>query len=99
SWVGEEAGQQIRAVLDALEPVAHDGGELVHAGDGEVAEAAFDVGPDSFGGGGGVGGVLDDGQPGPAGGQLTHRGADMGVEVVPDHHDRGFEVLVGGVEQ
>ena len=26
-----------------FEPVAHDGGELVNAGDGEVAQAAFDV--------------------------------------------------------
>ncbi|WP_330186270.1 hypothetical protein KZZ52_01825 [Dactylosporangium sp. AC04546] len=41
--VGEEAGQEVGAVLDALEPVAHDGGEVVHAGHGEVAQAAFDV--------------------------------------------------------
>ena len=41
--VGEEAGQQVGAVLDAFEPVAYDGGKVVHAGDGEVAQAAFDV--------------------------------------------------------
>src|SRR5690606_30602652 len=48
--LGEEAGQQVGSVLDAFEPVAHDRGELVDAGGGEVAQAAFDVGPHPFGG-------------------------------------------------
>src|SRR5438874_7135259 len=73
----------------------------VDVGDGEVAQAAFDVRPDAFGGVevGGVGGQLDEVQPVPAGDQVAHRGADVRVQVVPDQHDGGLEVLVGGVEQ
>jgi hypothetical protein len=33
----------VRAVLDALEPVAYHGSELVHAGHGEIVQAPFDV--------------------------------------------------------
>jgi hypothetical protein len=47
---GEEAGQEVGAVLDAFESVADDGSEVVNAVDGEVAEAAFDVGPHGLGG-------------------------------------------------
>ena len=48
--MGEEAGQEFGSVLDAFESVADDRGEVVGVGDGEVAQAAFDVGPDAFGG-------------------------------------------------
>ena len=47
--LGEEAVEEVGSVLDAFEPVADDGGEVINAGDGEVAQAAFDVGPDAFG--------------------------------------------------
>lgn len=60
--MAEEAGQEVGAVLDAFEPVAGDGSEVVNAVDGEVAEATFDVGPHSLGGVevGAVGGQLHD---------------------------------------
>jgi hypothetical protein len=48
--VSPDVGQEVGSVLDALEPVAHDRGEVVDVGDGEVAQAAFDMRPDAFGG-------------------------------------------------
>ncbi|MDG6110192.1 hypothetical protein [Dactylosporangium aurantiacum] len=41
--MGEEAVDEIRSVLDALEPVLDDRLELPDAADGEVADAAFQV--------------------------------------------------------
>lgn len=42
-WGEGDAGQEFGSVLDAFESVAHDVGQVVHVGDGEVAQAAFDV--------------------------------------------------------
>lgn len=47
--LGEEAGQEVGAVLDALESVVDDGGEVLDAGDNEVAQVALDVGPHGVG--------------------------------------------------
>ncbi|GIF45020.1 hypothetical protein Axi01nite_93310 [Actinoplanes xinjiangensis] len=38
-------------------------------------------------------------QPVSGGDHLAHGGADVGVEVVPNEHDRSAQLLVGGVEQ
>src|SRR5215468_3525173 len=43
--LGEEALDEGGPVLDALEPVLDDRGELAHVPDGEVAQAVFRVGP------------------------------------------------------
>ena len=42
---------------------------------------------------------LADGQPVPGPGQLGHGGADVGIEIVPDDHDRAGELLMGGIQQ
>jgi len=39
--LGEESADEGGPVLDALEPVPDDGGELVNVGGGEVAQAVF----------------------------------------------------------
>lgn len=59
--MGQEAVEQVGAVLDALESVADDRQEVVDAADGEVADAAFEVGSHLLGGVevGGVGGQAD----------------------------------------
>ena len=41
----------------------------------------------------------EDRQPGPGGDQLAHRAADVGVQVVPHHHERAAELLVRGVQE
>ena len=46
-----------------------------------------------------VGRELEDGQPVPGRDQLGHRGADVGIQVVPDDHERAAELLVRGVQQ
>jgi hypothetical protein len=48
--VDEETVEEVGPVLDALESAADDRGEVVNAGDGEVAQAVFDVGPHALGG-------------------------------------------------
>jgi len=40
---GEEAVEQLGSVLEALEPVGHDGVQVVETVDGELADAAFEV--------------------------------------------------------
>jgi hypothetical protein len=47
--LSEESVDEGGPVLDALEPVPDDGGELVDIADGEVAEAVLDVRPDALG--------------------------------------------------
>ena len=42
---------------------------------------------------------LADGQSVPGHDQLGHRGADVGLEVVPDDHERAGELLVRGVQE
>ncbi|MFI6820112.1 hypothetical protein ACIBJE_04065 [Micromonospora sp. NPDC050187] len=41
--MGQRAVEEVGAALDAFEPIADDGEEVVDAGDGEVADAAFEV--------------------------------------------------------
>ena len=100
--LGEEPVDERGPVLDALEPVPGDGGELVDAAGGEVAQAVLHVRPDPFGGVeiGGVGGQPDHGQPVAVRlGERVHHGADVGVQVVPDQDDRGMQLLVRGGDQ
>ena len=40
---GEEAVEQLGSLLEALEPVGHDGVQNLETVDGEVADAAFGV--------------------------------------------------------
>ena len=42
---------------------------------------------------------LADRQPWPDGDQFGHSAADVGIQVVPDHHQRPAELLVRGVQQ
>jgi hypothetical protein len=89
--LGEEPVDELGPVLDALEPVLDDGGELVHVAGGEVAQAILHVRPDTLGRVelGGVGRQPDLGQPaGVTADEHAHRGADVGVEVIPDQDDR-----------
>lgn len=68
----------------------NDGLELVDAVHGEVADAAFQVGPDRFDGVevGGVGGQADDVQPVPGVDHLAYGGADVGVQIIPNDNDQ-----------
>ena len=103
SGLGEESVDQRGPVLDALKPVLHDGGQLVRgAAAAEVAEAVFHVRPGTLGRVevGGVGGQLDDCQPvGVRAGEGAHHGAEVGVQIVPDEDDRGFQLMVRGGDQ
>src|SRR3712207_9542034 len=47
----------------------------------------------------GVGRQPEHRQPRPGRDQLGHRGAGVGVELVPDQHDRPAEPLVGGIQE
>lgn len=100
--LAEEAGDQVGPVLDAFEQGLDRGGELVDGDPDVVAQVAFDVGPHAFDGVevGGVGGQGDHGQPvGVAGEEPAHRGAAVGVEVVPTQDDRSTGLVVRGDEQ
>jgi hypothetical protein len=69
---------------------------------GEVAQAVLHVHPDALGGVEvrGVGGQLDDGQPVTVRlGEPAHRGADVGIQIVPDQDDRGMQLVVRGGDQ
>ena len=48
--VGEEGVGEFGSVLEAFEPVLDDRGQVIDALDSEVAEAAFEVRLDMFGG-------------------------------------------------
>ena len=48
--LGDEGVEQRGLVLKALEPAAHDGGELIDTARGEVADAALEVRPQALGG-------------------------------------------------
>jgi hypothetical protein len=50
SGLGQESLHESGPVLDALEPVLDDRGELVHVAGGEIAQAVFHVRPDALGG-------------------------------------------------
>jgi hypothetical protein len=102
SGLGEEPADEGGPVLDALEPALDDRGELVHVADSEVAQAVLHVRPGALGGVelGGVGGQPDLGQPvRVSADEPPHRGADVGVQVVPDQDDRGVQLLVRGGDQ
>lgn len=73
---------------------------MVDAGHGEVADAASEVGPHCLDGVQvrGVGRQPDHGQPVPSIDHVPDGDADVGVQVVPDQHDRAAELL-GGIQQ
>jgi hypothetical protein len=50
SGLSEEPADEGGSVLDALEPVLDDGGELVNVAGGKVAQAVLHVRPDALGG-------------------------------------------------
>ena len=81
----------------------NDGGQLVWgAAAAEVAQAVFHVRPGALDRVEvrGVGRELDDGQPVRVrAGEGAHHGAEVGVQVVPDEDDRGFELIVRGGDQ
>ncbi len=102
SGLGEEPADELGPVLDTLEPVPDDRGQLVDAAGGEVAQAVLHVRPDALGGIEiwGVGGQLDHGQPVAVRlGEPAHRGADVGIQIVPDQDDRGMQLVVRGGDQ
>ena len=47
----------------------------------------------------GIGRQLEDSQPGPGADQLLHGCAEVGVQVVPDDHQRAAELLLRGGQQ
>src|SRR5487761_1800822 len=100
--LAEESGDEVRAVLNAGKPVPYGGGELVEGARGEVAQAVLHIRPDAFGRVevGGVGRHLYDGQPVRVlGDETAHLPADVGVQVVPDHDDRGMQLVMRGGDQ
>src|SRR5271157_5727438 len=95
--LGEEPVDEGGPVLDALEPVFHDRGELVYVAGGEVAQAVLHVRPGSLDGVEvwSVGRQPYLGQPAwVRADERPHHGADVGVQVVPDQDDRGMQFLV-----
>lgn len=93
----------MRPVLALLQASLDDADKLVQIGGGEVGqEAAFEQGPDALDRVqvGGVGRELDDSESvSMVGGERLHPGHQVQVEVVPDQHDRGAELGVGGEDQ
>jgi hypothetical protein len=98
---GYEAVEGFRPVLESFEPVADEGLQAVQGDHGEVGQAALDVSPHALDRVevGRVGGQQEHRQPCPCVDQLSHGSGDMGVEPVPDRHDRCLDELVGAVEQ
>lgn len=98
---GEEAVEDVSPVLQSLETVADERFESVEGDAGEVREAALDVGTQVLNRVqlGRVRGQNEDLQPVPRTDQVTHGVGDMGVEPVPDQHDRRFDQLVDSVDQ
>ena len=97
SGLGEESVDEGGPVLDALEPVLDDRGQLVGGAAGsQVAQAVFHVRPGALDRVEvrGVGGQLDDGQPVRVrAGEGAHHGAEVGVQVVPAQDDRGIKLM------
>jgi hypothetical protein len=98
---GEEAVEEAGPVLHPPEPGLDQRGELAEVAFGEVGQGALEVRPD----------LLDrvqlvcirrepeHRQPLPGRDQICHRGADVGMQVVPHDDDGAGELLVRGVEQ
>ena len=102
SGLGEESADELGPVLDALEPVLDDGGQVIDVAGGEVAQAVLHVRPDALGRVeiGGVGGQPHLGQPvAMRADEPSHRGTDVGIQVVPDQNDGGMQLLVSGGDQ
>jgi hypothetical protein len=87
---GEEAFEERRPVLHTFQPGLHQGGQLGEVALGQVGQGALEMRPDQ------LDGVelmrirrqLADGQPVPGRDELGHRGADVGIDIVPDDHQR-----------
>ena len=90
-----------RPVLHPFQPGLHQGGQLDEVALGQIGQGSFQVRPHWFDRVElmRVRWQLADGQPVRGGDQLSRRGADVGIEVVPDDHDRAGELLVRGVQQ
>jgi transposase len=100
--LAEEPGDEAVLSLDAVQRVAHRGGELAGGAGGEVAEAVLHYRPGALNGVevGGVRRQPEHCQPvGVAGGEGLHLAAEVGGEVVPDHDDGGVQVAVRGGDQ
>ena len=91
--LAEECLDEGGPVLDALEPVLHDRGELVHVADGEVAQAGLHGRPGPLGRIqlGRVSGQPHLGQPARMSlDEGAHHRADVGVQPVPDKMTGAF---------
>src|SRR5258706_13234939 len=98
---GEEALEEGWPVLHPPEPGLNQGGQLGEVAFGQVSQGPFQVRPHRFDRVKFVriGRQLADGQPVPGRDQLGHRGADVGIEVVPHDYQGAGKLLVGGVQQ
>ena len=100
--LAQERVDEAGSALDGPEPAADQGLKFVQGGRGVIAQAAFHTRPGALDRVevGGVGGQVDDGEPvGVRIDEVAHLPTAVGVEVVPDEHDRGVEGSVRGGDQ
>ena len=90
SGLRDESVEDVCAILQALEAVAHEDGQPVEGSGAEIGQAAFNPGPESLARVevGGVAGQQVYPQPWALRDQVAHRGGDVGVQPVPDQDDR-----------
>jgi len=91
---GEETVEEAGPVLHPFDPGFHQRGQLGEVAFGQVDQRAFEVRPGRFDR---VEFVrvrrkLVNGQPVPGRDQPGHHGADVGVQVIPDHDDGAAEL-------